>query len=60
MSIFLQNGNECWCGMSYGRYNDRRGSGCDDYCQTEPDIKCGGGWRNSVYRRHSSSVGRLS
>ena len=55
MYIFhLQNGDECWCGNNYGRYQDRDEGKCTEPCQTEPETKCGGGWRNSVYRRHDT------
>ena len=51
--VYLQNGNECRCGMSYGRYQHRYGeSECPETCQTQQDKKCGGRWRNSVYRHH--------
>ena len=56
--------------MTYGRYQRRyEESECSDPCETQPDIMCGGGWRNSVYRHRfnltthgelGSPLGRLN
>ena len=47
--INLQNGDECRCGMIYGRYQDRDDSECSN-CQAQSDKKCGARWYNSVYK----------
>ena len=48
----MQHGDECWCGMTYGRYQDRDETKCTSTCQSPQETMCGGWWRASVYRRH--------
>ena len=38
--------------MSYGRYQYRDEEDCTKTCPTQRETRCGGKWRNSVYRRH--------
>jgi len=42
----IQNGWECWCGQSYGRYG--ASDECTASCAGDENILCGGGWANIV------------
>jgi hypothetical protein len=42
----MQNGNECFCGESYGRYG---ASNACVACAGRPDEACGGVWANAVW-----------
>lgn len=44
----LQNGNQCWCGNSYGKHG--KAANCDAPCTGNPAEKCGGDWAQSIYR----------
>jgi len=48
----LQNGNECWCGNSYGIYGSDP-SGCTSDCTGDANEFCGAAWHNSVYTSSS-------
>jgi len=45
----VQNGNQCFCGNSYGRYGVKSESDCNKKCSGNADQICGGSWRNNVY-----------
>jgi len=52
----VQDGNQCFCGTSYGSYGQAPDGDCNMACVGNPaqggdahDI-CGGSWRNSVYQ----------
>ena len=50
-NIFSQYSRYCFCGDSYGSYGPAGSdSECNMACSGDSTIKCGGGWRNSVYR----------
>ena len=44
----IQYGNECRCGQQYGKYGQVADDECDYLCSTSE--KCGGDYRNSVYK----------
>jgi len=45
----LQNGNECWCGNSFGKYGSDA-SACDLPCTGNPNYEfCGAAYHNSIY-----------
>jgi len=48
----VQYSSQCFCDNSYGRYG--RAGGCTRSCSGNRSQKCGGSWRNSVYRTESS------
>eukprot|EP00392_Amoebophrya_sp_AT5.2_P010373 g10433.t1 len=43
----IQAGGECWCGNHLD--NAKKPEGDCKACQHDSGLKCGGGWRNSVY-----------
>lgn len=45
-----QYGGECWMSNDFGKYGQVPDSQCNMKCHLEPDLKCGGGWRNSVFK----------
>lgn len=45
-----QYGEQCFCGNDYGSYGRTSDVECSFPCAGNYDQKCGGGWRNSVYR----------
>ncbi|CAM9742807.1 unnamed protein product, partial [Sphacelaria rigidula] len=46
-----QYGNQCWCGASDVDY-DRHGSGtCDDDCEGDSSVKCGGYYAFTLYEQ---------
>jgi hypothetical protein len=55
----VQYGSYCFCGNSYGRYGKAPESECNMPCSGDPNIKCGGTWRNSVYRTNQNAVSTL-
>jgi len=52
-----QNGNECFCGDTYGKYGRVAETKCDKTCAGNSKEKCGGYWGNAVYQVGGSSVG---
>ncbi|MBF0287399.1 MAG: WSC domain-containing protein [SAR324 cluster bacterium] len=42
-----QNGNQCWCGNSYGKWG--KAANCTRSCNGDSRKTCGGPWANSVY-----------
>lgn len=45
-----QAGAECWCGNSFGNTGGKvADSECSSACSGDNSVKCGAGWRNSVY-----------
>ena len=42
----VQNGGECYCDTSYGRYGPA--SNCDKQCSGDSKLICGGVWANYV------------
>ena len=46
----VQNGGECFCGDSYGKYGEVPETDCKMACQNDDFETCGGIWRNSVYK----------
>jgi len=45
----MQNGNQCFGGNTVGKYGDVNDKECNKECNAEKGMKCGGGWRNSVW-----------
>ena len=45
----VQDGGECFCGNSYGKYGEVPQTECNLACQSDDSETCGGQWRNSVY-----------
>ena len=44
----VQDGNQCFCGNSYGAYGASRS--CNTPCSANSSERCGGVWANGVYR----------
>merc|ERR1711939_124210 len=44
-----QYGGECWMSNAFGKYGQVDDSECKMKCALEPNLICGGGWRNSVW-----------
>jgi len=53
----LQYGGECWAGNDVGMYGKRPDGECQMPCRKERGRKCGGGWRQNVYKMPSSEPG---
>ena len=47
--IGLQNGDECYCGNSYGFYGNISDSDCSEPCAGDGSQNCGGTLKNSIY-----------
>ena len=45
-----QNGHQCFCGYSYGRYGELDESDCNMPCKDQPESICGGRGANSIYK----------
>lgn len=45
-----QYGEQCFCGNSYGSLGRASDAECSTPCAGNSSQRCGGGWRNSVYR----------
>jgi len=45
----MQYGQECYGGNRVGKYGDASDKECSKECSQEKGMKCGGGWRNSVW-----------
>jgi len=54
----VQNGNQCFCGNSYGTYGTS--TGCNTACAGNSGENCGGGWANSIYQAGYRSLGCYS
>ena len=48
----LQNGNQCFCDDTYGRYGKVEESKCTKLCTGDPSLLCGGAWANMIYRTY--------
>lgn len=46
----IQNGDQCFCGVSYGRHGNEPAATCFKQCSGAHGELCGGVHRNSVYR----------
>merc|ERR1711998_201994 len=46
----LQNGGECWAGNAFGKHGRRDEKECSRTCRKDKSMKCGNGWRNSVWK----------
>ena len=46
----VQYHDYCFCGSSYNKHGPGTEESCNTPCRDETQRKCGGGWRNSVYR----------
>merc|ERR1712085_94137 len=46
----LQNSAECWCGNSYGKHGAAANEEECLPCNSDTDVMCGGGFRNSLYK----------
>jgi len=46
----LQYGGQCYCGNRIHSRDRRNESDCNKVCNRQKGVKCGGSWRNSVYR----------
>lgn len=49
--VGLQYGGQCWGGKTFGKYGkaDDDKNECDMVCNEDPEVVCGGSWRNSIY-----------
>lgn len=47
----LQNGRECYCGNSFGKYGQAPEDDCHMQCPGDNTVRCGGSFRNSVYSK---------
>ena len=47
--VSLQWRGQCFGGNSVGKYGNRPDKECNTACSAEKGMKCGGGWRNSVW-----------
>jgi hypothetical protein len=45
----MQFGSQCFGGNTVGKYGDRPDKECNKECSKEKGMKCGDGWRNSVW-----------
>merc|ERR1712131_287970 len=45
----VQDGGQCFCGDSYGKYGKIPETNCMQPCKTDNSVTCGGAWSNSVY-----------
>ena len=45
----LENGHECRCGNTYGRWGKANATGCSMPCEQDPTEMCGGDYFESVY-----------
>ena len=45
-----QYAKQCFCGNTYGSYGRTSDAECNIACLGNPNQRCGGGWRNSVYQ----------
>jgi hypothetical protein len=45
----MQYKQHCFGGNTVGKYGDRPIQECNQECKGEKGMKCGGGWRNSVW-----------
>ena len=45
----VQNGDQCFCGDTYGKYTKKPDSECNKTCRGESTQMCGGRWRNAIY-----------
>ncbi|EDO36331.1 predicted protein [Nematostella vectensis] len=52
-----QNGGQCFCDNSYGKWGKRSESSCHSSCNGDRRLKCGGVWSNSVFKVASSVIG---
>jgi hypothetical protein len=55
----MQDGSACMCGNSFGLYGFAPDTDCYMPCQNNAAVKCGGPWRNSLYRADFSTPGYL-
>ena len=46
----IQYGEQCFCGNTYGKFGRASDADCSVKCAGNDTQRCGGGWRNSVYR----------
>jgi len=46
----MQDGNQCFCGDTYGKYGSAGPNACSMACQGDNTQICGGAWLNSVYK----------
>jgi hypothetical protein len=46
----LQYGQHCFADNDFGKYGKRPDSECNMPCRYDKSRKCGGGWRNNVYK----------
>jgi len=47
--VGLQYGGECWGSATFGKYGLVDDKECSNVCIKDPEVKCGGPWRNSIY-----------
>ncbi len=45
-----QYGEQCFCGNTYGTFGRASDADCSIPCAGDQSQRCGGGWRNSIYR----------
>ncbi|KAL5005776.1 hypothetical protein ScPMuIL_016934 [Solemya velum] len=45
----VQYGRECFCGDTFGKYGAAPEAHCNNPCPNNPQLMCGGFWRQNVY-----------
>ena len=55
----VQAGNQCFCGATYGRYEELTDSSCSATCEYDQTQTCGADWINSVYSHSVTATSEL-
>ncbi|KAF6031246.1 hypothetical protein EB796_010482 [Bugula neritina] len=50
----LQDSNKCYCGQDPNRYGEALATECNTSCAQNPELTCGGTYRNSVYKTYTN------
>ena len=45
----VQNGDQCWCGATFGKHGRVAQSECQQKCSKDNKFTCGAAWRNDIY-----------
>jgi len=52
----LQDSNKCNCGQDPNRYGEALATECNTPCAQNPELTCGGTFRNSVYKTYVNGL----